>query len=138
MLMKTLVVFYSYTGHTKALAQELAAKEPAGLAEIKDVKRPGTLKAYTFGCFDAIRGKARPIRPLDADLRAYDCLFLLSPVWAGNPPPAVNAFLTSLPEGMSVSVKMVSASGKSACKERLEAAVKAKGGVLDGFEDIKG
>jgi hypothetical protein len=65
-------------------------------------------------------------------------LVLLSPVWAGNPPPAVNAALELLPEGKTIDVKMVSASGKSNCKERLESVIKAKGCVLDGFENIRG
>ena len=135
--MKTLVLFYSYSGKTKAVAKELAAKDSADISEIKDAKRPGKPKAYVAGCFAAMRGKAWPIQPLEADLAAYDRLILLSPVWAGNPPPAFNAMLEQLPEDKTVAVKMVSMSGKSSCKERLEAAIKAKGSVLESFEDIK-
>ena len=36
--MKTLILFYSYSGHTKTLAQDYAQKESAVLAEIKDIK----------------------------------------------------------------------------------------------------
>lgn len=135
--MKTLVIFYSYTGHTKRLAEELAAKESADAAEIRDRRRPGKLKAYSLGCLAAMRGRPWPIEQPEADLPAYDRLILLSPVWAGNPPPAVHAFLEQLPEGKIISVKMVSASGKSDCRDRLEAAVKAKGCTLEGVEDIK-
>lgn len=136
-LMKTLVIFYSYTGNAKRLAQELAEKESADIAEIKDVRRPGKLKAYCLGSFSAMRGKPWTIQPLGVDFTAYDRLILFSPIWAGNPPPAVHAFLEGLPEGKAVSVKMVSASGKSDCRERLEAAVKAKDCTLEGFEDMK-
>lgn len=135
--MKTIVLFYSYSGNTKAVAEELAGKENADIAEIKDVKRPGKFKAYTAGCFAAMRGGAWRIQPLGVDLSAYDGLILLSPVWAGNPAPAFNAALERLPQGKTVSVKMISASGKSSCRERLETAIKAKGGVLESFEDIK-
>ena len=135
--MKTLVIYYSYTGHTAALAKVLAAVESADIAEIRDAVRPATFKAYTSGCFAALRGKTWPIQPLDVDLAAYDRLILMSPVWAGNTPPAVNALLEQLPEGKSVSVKMVSGSGHSGCKNRLETIIKAKGGTLDAFEDIK-
>jgi len=62
---------------------------------------------------------------------------LLSPVWADNPPPAFNALLEQLPEGKSVSLRMISASGKSGCKERLETAIKARGCTLESFENIK-
>ncbi|MCL2508148.1 MAG: NAD(P)H-dependent oxidoreductase [Oscillospiraceae bacterium] len=135
--MKTLVIFYSYSGHTKAIAEKLAAIESADIVEIKDVKRPGKLKAYAAGCFAAMRGKSWPIRPLDADMAGYDRLILLAPVWAGNPPPVFYAMLERLPQGKTAAVKMVSASGESNCKERLETLITAKGGVMESFEDIK-
>jgi len=134
---KTIVLFYSYSGNTKAVAEKLAAKETVDVAEIKDAKRPGKFKAYTAGCFAAMKGKAWRIQPLGVDLSAYDRFILLSPVWSNNPAPAFNAALEMLPHGKSVSFKMVSSSGKSSCRERLEAAIKAKGGVLESFEDIK-
>jgi len=135
--MKTIVIYYSYSGHTKKIAKELAAKESADIAEIKDIKRPGKLKAYILGCFAAMRGKAWPVKPLDADLSEYDRLILLAPIWAGNPPPAFNAMMELLPNGKTVAVKMVSASGKSSCKDRLETVIKAKDCILESFEDIK-
>ena len=135
--MKTLVIFYSYTGHAKALAQERARKESADIAEIADAVRPGAFRAYTAGCFAALRGKAWPIKPPEADPAAYDRLILFCPVWAGSAPPAVNAFIDGLPAGKPVSAVMVSASGKSGCRDRLEAALKAKGCRLEGFEDVK-
>jgi len=135
--MKTAVIYYSYSGHTKKIAEELAAKESADIAEIKDVKRPGKLKAYVSGCFAAMRGKAWPVKPLDTDLSEYDRLILLAPIWAGNPPPAFNAMLEQLPNGKTVAVKMISGSGKSSCKDRLEDIIKAKDCLLESFEDIK-
>jgi flavodoxin len=135
--MSTIVVFYSYGGSTKTLAGDFAAKESADIAEVKDVNRPGKLKAYTAGIAAAIRGRARPIQPLGADLQKYDRLVLFAPIWAGNPPPAFNALLSILPSGKKVSVKMVSMSGKSNCKERLTAVIKAQGCELENFEDIK-
>ena len=135
--MKTLVIFYSYSGKTKVIAQEFATKESADIAEIKDARSLGKLKAYTAGIVASIRGKAWRIQPLSVDLTKYDRFVLLAPVWADNPPPAFNALLELLPERKSIAVKMVSMSGKSNCRERLEAAIRAKGGVLESFEDIK-
>jgi len=135
--MKTLVIFYSYSGKTKSIAGEIAAKESADIIEIKDAKRLGELKAYTTGIIASMRGKPWPIQPLDVDFTKYDRLILLAPVWADNPPPAFNALLEILPEGKAVSVKMVSMSGKSNCKERVEASITVRGGVLESFEDIK-
>jgi flavodoxin len=135
--MKTLVVFYSYSGKTKEIAQALATEESAAIAEIKDVKHPGKLKAYIGGIVAAMRGKSWPIRQLEENPADYDRLILLAPVWAGNPPPPFYAFMEQLPSGKTIAVKMVSMSGKSDCKERLEAAIKEKSGTLESFEDIK-
>lgn len=136
--MKTIVIFYSYTGHTKALAHELIKKESAEIIEIEDIRRPSKLKAYAAGCFAAMRGKTWKIKPIDVNLEEYERLILLSPVWAGNIPPAVNSLLEILPEGKTISVKMVSGGGNSSCKERLEEIIKAKSCMLESFEDIKG
>ena len=135
--MKELVLFYSYTGNTKKLAQECASTKSADIAEIRDIKRPGKVKAFVLGCFAAMRGKPWAIQPLEADLAAYDHIELFSPVWAGNPPPDVHAAVGQLPEGKTVSVTMVSASGKSGCKETIEATIKSKGCTMEAFEDVK-
>ena len=135
--MKKLVIFYSYSGKTKTIAEELAAKESADIAEIKDTKHPGKLKAYTAGIIAAGRGKPWPIQPLAVDFSKYERLTLLAPIWANNPPPAFNAMLEQLPEEKTVAVKMVSMSGKSNCTKRLEAVIKSKGSIMESFEDIK-
>jgi flavodoxin len=135
--MKTLHIFYSYTGHTKAIAQKSAAEGPADNVEILDVKRPGMFKAYTAGCYASIKGKAWPIKPLGADLSAYDRLVLLSPIWAGNVPPAVNSFLENLPGKKTIAVKVVSASGKCSCRAKIESIVKSKNCSLESYENIK-
>ena len=135
--MKTLVVYYSFSGKTRAIAQDLAAKESYDVAEIKDVKRFSAIKAFTAGILATAKRKPWPIQPLTVEWTDYDRLILLSPIWAGNPPPPINAFLEIMPGGKAVSVKMVSGSGKSACKERLETAVTARGCSLESFEDIK-
>jgi len=134
--MKTLIVFYSYSGKTRAIAQEMAKKETCDIAEVRSAKAIGKLKAYTAGIFASIKGRAWPIMPLEVALPDYDRLVLLAPVWANNPPPAFNALLEQLPSGKAIAVKMVSASGKSDCEERLGAIIKEKGCTLESFIDI--
>ena len=135
--MKTLVLYYSYMGHTKALAEALALKEVFDICEIKDVKRPSILGAFIRGGYAAITKKSWPIEPLTVDPAAYEHIILCAPVWGSNLPPAVNAALANLPADITVSVKMVSGSGKSACKEKIEALITGKGSSLKDFEDIK-
>ena len=134
--MKKVVVYYSYSGKTKALAAELAARESADVIEVKDAKRVGKLKVYTAGIVASIRGKAWPIEPL-TDMSSYDHVYLMGPVWAGNPAPAMYAAFNQLPAGKRVSVTMVSTSGTSDCKARVEEMIKNRGSEMDDFTDVK-
>ena len=135
--MKKLVIYYSYTGHTRKRAERLAAKEQADLCAVTDPKRPGTFKAYTAGSLAAMRGRPWPIRGLEADLSAYDELILMAPIWAGSPAPQFNGVVDRLPAGKSVRVYAVSASGKSSCKQKVAARIQAKGCKLTGFRDLQ-
>ena len=136
--MKTLVIYYSFSGHARELAKKLAKEEQADLQQLLPVKPVGKLKAYTAGCFAAIKGAAWDIKAPDADLAAYEKLVICAPIWAGNVAPYVNALLEMLPAGKQVQFKLMSGSGQSNCRERLEKAVAGKGCALAGFEDIKG
>jgi len=135
--MNKLIVYYSYSGKTRKIAENLAKQESVDIYEIKDNKPLGKLKAYTAGIIASIKGKAWKIKPPDIDINKYDKIIILAPVWASNPPPALNAMLEYLPSGKQIDIKMVSMSGKSECKDRLESVIKAKGSTLDSFEDIK-
>ena len=134
---RTLVAFYSFSGSTRTVAMTLAITEGFDHREIKTVKTVSKLKAYTAGILASIRGKSWPILPVKAEYAAYDRLILFAPVWAGNPPPAVNAFWEQLPSGKAIDIKMVSASGESDCKERLESVIAKKGCTLESFTDIQ-
>ena len=137
--MKQLIAYYSYTGDTAKLAAKLAEKRDCDILEIKDaVARPGKLKAYTAGCFAAIKGKSWEIEPLARNLEEYDRITILAPVWAGGPAPQINSLIDRLPDARFVEIIMVSASGKSSCKQKLEERIKAKGCAPVSFRNVKG
>ncbi|MDR0883407.1 MAG: hypothetical protein LBN05_02195 [Oscillospiraceae bacterium] len=136
--MKTLVLYYSYSGHARALAQSIAEQEHADVAEIRDIKRPNILKAYVLGAPAAMKAKEWPIAPLGVKLGDYECLHIVAPVWAGNPAPQVNALFVQIPAGKSVRVTMVSASGTSKCQPWVAELIRNRGSVLDAFADVRG
>lgn len=136
--MKTAVVFYSWSGHTREAAKARAQAEDAALLEVKDLKRPGTLHAYTAGCFRAMRMKAVPTAPLGFTLDGFERIIIMAPVWAGHPAPAILAAFDALKPEQAVDVVLVSASGKSNCREKLEQLAHEKGAKVVAFEDIKG
>jgi len=137
--MKTLVIFYSYTGSAKRVALNFAVHNADETLEILDVKRPCVFKAYTAGCHAAIQGKAWAIKPLAANLAVYDRLVLFTPIWANNTPPAFNALLELLPAGKKIEIRAISGSGKSGqkCKERIGNLLRAKGCTLESYADLK-
>ena len=136
--MKTLVAFYSFSGHTKAYAKELAQTLCADRQELRPAKPVGRLRAYTAGCLAAIKGTAWGIQPIEADLDAYEQLVICAPIWAGNVAPYVNSLLELLPTGKEVRFKLISGSGQSNCRARLESKLAEKGCKLMDAEDIKG
>jgi len=94
--MKSLVVFYSFTGKTKLVAETIAGVLKADRVEIEEAKpRRNGIAAYMTGGFDAIMNRKTRIKPVNIDLQQYDTIFIGSPVWASRPTPAINSFLQS-------------------------------------------
>lgn len=133
----TAIIFYSWSGSTKLFAEKKAVEENADLFEVKDVHRPNTLKSYTLGCFRSIKMKSTPIQQLNINMNDYIKLIIMSPVWAGNPAPAINNIFESLPTGKEIEIYMISSSGKSSCEQKLQKIVSNKNSKLIKFEDIK-
>ena len=136
--MKTALIFYSWSGHTAQLAKARAEKEDAQIFEVKDASRPGALKAYTAGCFAAMRMKRTPVMPFSAPLGDYERIIIMAPVWAGHPAPAVNSVFDMLPSGKEVEVLLVSGSGSCKAGEKIRAVLEARGCKLMKLENIKG
>lgn len=133
-----MVVYYSWSGHTEQIAKGKIEKEGADLFEVKDVRKPGTLAAYTAGCFRAMRMKRAPVKPIGITLDDYERIIIMSPVWAGHPAPAIYNVFDILPAGKNVEVYMVSGSGSSGCEQKVRALVENKACRLTKYEDIKG
>lgn len=95
--MKALVIYYSYSGNTRRVAEKIGQAAGADLAEIK------TARPYT-GSYDEVVEQGRrevdsgflpELKPLDIDLRRYDTVILGTPVWWYTSAPAMNSFLQS-------------------------------------------
>lgn len=135
--MKKLVVYYSYTGGTKRVAEEKAAQLQADLLEVGKAYKPSKLGAFLGGSFAAMRGKSANIENIADKLAAYDEISIMGPVWAGLPAPAVNAILAQLPQDKQVNAYMFSATGHSRCREYFQKKLAEKNCHLQNYEDIK-
>ncbi|HIV02532.1 MAG TPA: NAD(P)H-dependent oxidoreductase [Candidatus Aphodoplasma excrementigallinarum] len=95
-----LVVYFSATGNTEALAEKIAQAAGADLYEIVP-EVPYTSEDLNYdndGCRanQELNSDARPaIQPLPVDAAQYDTIILGYPIWWGQCPPPVRTFLES-------------------------------------------
>lgn len=92
--MKIAIIFYSYSGNTKKVAQVLADyfkdKGEVDLVELKALDEKDNFFSQGARAFKRIRAK---IDSVNFDLSAYDIICLGTPVWAFGPAPAMNTYL---------------------------------------------
>ena len=135
--MKTIILYYSYTGHTKKIAEKKALETGADIEEISEVKKLSKLKAYFSGSFRAMKQKKAQIHPLKANLENYEKIIIMAPIWAGSPAPAFNNIIELLPAGKKVELVMVSAGGETNKTEKIKNLVTSRGCDVISYSDIK-
>lgn len=93
---KKLVVYYSYTGHTKMIAKSIQKKFNCDILEIKPVKEYS--KNYNQVVSEeqnnGSSNKKPEIQKIDKDLSKYDEIIIGSPVWWYTIAPVIRTFLT--------------------------------------------
>lgn len=95
---KALVLFYSQTSNTKAVAQEIASKLGADMEEIVPVELyDGDFQAtIERGKKELDEGNYPKIQPLKANVADYDVVFIGYPVWFGTYAPPIFTFLAQV------------------------------------------
>ena len=95
---KVLVLYYSQTSNTKAMAQEIATKLGADMEEIVAVNPyDGDFQAtIERGKKELDEGDYPEIQPLKADIANYDVVFIGFPVWFGTYAPPIITFLNQV------------------------------------------
>jgi len=95
---KMLVLYYSQTGNTKAVAEEIATKLDADIEEITMVNPYDTgFKATIDRCLqEREQGIIPDIQPVKATVADYDIIFLGFPVWFGTYAPPVANYLNQV------------------------------------------
>lgn len=92
---KTLVVYYSRSGNTEAVAKQVQALTNADLFRIETVKAyPEGYQETTEVAKEEKNNKARPeIKEIIKKLDQYDTIFIGFPIWWGTFPMAIATFL---------------------------------------------
>lgn len=133
---KMLVLYYSQTSNTKAVAQEIATKLGADLDEIVPVELyEGDFQAtIERGKKELDEGVFPEIQPLKADISKYDVIFFGYPIWFGTYAPPVFTFLNQVDlSGKKIVPFCTFGSGglESSLKDLAEAEPKAE--ILPGY-----
>lgn len=133
---KVLVLYYSQTSNTKAVATEIATRLDADIEEIVPTKPyDEDFQATIARCMqDREQGVTTEIQPLAADITKYDVVFLGYPVWFGTYAPPVITFLGQVDlSGKKVVPFCTFGSGglESSMKDLAEAQPKAE--ILPGY-----
>jgi flavodoxin len=136
--MKTAVVYYTRDGSTRVAAELLAKSAGADLFELEEVKKRGkSALSFMAAGFGAATGRRSRLKnDFAAEMKAYDTIFIGSPVWAAKTAPAFNAFVGALnAAGKSIVLFTVQADPNTEAKppECLEAhkrALEKRGAVV--------
>jgi len=92
--MKTLVVYYSRTGVTKKVAEQIAGALGADVEELSDTKKRGGPLGFASAAKDAMLKKCVPIGSVRNNAADYDLVVVGTPVWANTMCSAVRTYLT--------------------------------------------
>lgn len=100
---KTLVVYYSYTGNCKAIANTLLSQIEADVLEIQPAEDNLDYAAnnYELGSSLIARIRENPksansypaIRPTDTDLQKYSSIIIVAPLWWNNMAAPLQTYL---------------------------------------------
>lgn len=90
-----LIVYFSYTGHTKQIAEKIKDELNCDILELKRVEPYSN--DYNEVVNDEQNGENSNIIPeienINIDLNKYDIIIIGTPVWWYRPAPVVRAFL---------------------------------------------
>jgi menaquinone-dependent protoporphyrinogen IX oxidase len=89
---KVLVVYFSRTGYTKRIAEQLATALNATLCPITEPKSRLGLLGYSRCLWEASMGRDAPIDPLACDPGQADLVLIGTPIWGWHLSSPARAF----------------------------------------------
>jgi flavodoxin len=90
---KILVIYYSRTGITKQVAEDIANKLNADIEQVIDMKDRSGFTGYIGGAKDAKSENITPIGEMKKNPAEYDCIVIGTPIWAWTITPAIRTYI---------------------------------------------
>jgi 8-oxo-dGTP pyrophosphatase MutT (NUDIX family)/flavodoxin len=121
--MRSIIVYYSLEGNSKMVAESLSNLLGSELLQLepKDPYPTGRVSKFLSGK-DALSHKRPELVPYEFNADEYDRIIIGTPVWAGQPAPPLNTFLTENDlKGKRTSFFACSSSGNAAkCLKKMK------------------
>jgi flavodoxin len=98
MASKTLVVYYSYEGSTRLIAQTIAAALEADIMEVKptkDINAEGFMK-YVWGGRQVVLRTRPSLEAFEKNPVDYERIIIGTPVWSFTYTPAIRSFFSQV------------------------------------------
>lgn len=125
--MNTLVVYFSFEGNTKFIAEKIAETISADMIELKTSKKypEGGVGKYFWGGKSVIFGEKPKLINQPIDLKRYERLIIGTPVWAGSFTPPIKSFISQYKiQGKKVALFAChGGGGAKKCLEKLKKAL---------------
>ena len=135
--MKTLCLYYTRTGTTKAATEKLAQLLDADLAEYTDGKDRSGVLGYIGACFVSAK-KTRVAIKENVDLASYDRVIIGMPVWVEGPSvmgkALIEQYKDSLPSDVYYAVTHMA---KIGYEEKIEGLDQILGRKSSGFVSVR-
>jgi flavodoxin len=136
---KTLLLYYSKTGNTKAACEALQKALGADIKEIKDLNSRDTKFGGIGGMLKTLLDMNTSIEPKKVDLTPYKTVIISAPIWAGKFGLAMRTFVeTNRFDGKNV---IIFITADSFIEEKYQAQHKgllaASGGNVNGYFQVQ-
>ena len=132
--MNTCIIYYSYSGITRGVAEKIQTACGGDLIEVKSKEHYSRLTAYTRGSYRAMKEERDPIEPETIEVSVSDLVVIGTPVWAFKATPAINAAIAAL-KGCDGKKAIIFATCGGSAKDTLpilKKALEAKGMTVAG------
>jgi flavodoxin len=134
-----LIVYYSQEGSTRQIAQGLARATGGTLRELIDSRtmaNGGMFRALLA----ALLGLGTTLVDPDYTVEPHEAVVIMTPVWLGNPAPAVTAFISNvhLTGKKTFIVAVGGTAGNPGAIARLEKRLKTRGASIVGHAEVLG
>lgn len=114
--MEALVVYYSRTGYTEKLAEDISAQLDSELEKIRDMKDRSGVLGYLGSGWETIRGKRPDIKEPEYDPADFDVTIIGTPVWVQKPCTPVMTYLDRYSERFNKTAYFCTLGGSGAEK----------------------